>query len=66
MSNIIGINQQKPKKVGWAEKKEDTINLQNFETDLDISIKPKILAGKKSEVEVFTPTLYPRRRVHIY
>ena len=29
-------------------KKEDTINLQNFETDLDILINPKNIAGNKS------------------
>ena len=37
------------------DKKEDTINLQNFETDLDISLKQKNIAGKKSEVEVLYP-----------
>ena len=36
-------------------KKKDTINLQNFETDLDISINSKFFAGKKSEVEVSYP-----------
>ena len=42
-------------------KKEDPINLQNFESDLDISIKSKNFSDKKSEVEVYTSILHPRR-----
>ena len=35
-------------------KEEDTINLQNFENDLDISLKQKNIAGKKSRKRLIT------------